>query len=126
MSTKRTVAESSATALTTAYAAIALTGIPDKCWLSVLRGKIDTIAASAASITWYIAEDAAGDIPLTKEVTSTILTGKTDATDGGVVEAVDMDYAIAAGGTSGSMWVLAKTDTGTCNLLAALYLREEL
>jgi hypothetical protein len=126
MTTKRSVSVSAATGLTTAYAALALTGIPDDCWLSVLHGEIDTIAASAASITWYIAADSGGDVPVTAEVTTTIVTGKTTATDGGVTEAVDWDYVRSTNGTAGSLWVFAKTDAGTCNLTARIYSREEL
>src|SRR5687768_2384081 len=98
MGVRRGFAVGAATALSTTYAAIALTGvagtdplsqaIPDECFLGLLTGAITTIAGGPASIVWYLAADAAGDVPITDAVTTTILTGLTTATKGGVSEVV--------------------------------------
>lgn len=80
--------------------------------------EIDTIASSAASITWYLAADSSGDIPITPEVTDTIVTGKTTATDGGVARTVGVAFKPS---TAGTVYVVAKTDTGTCNATARVW-----
>lgn len=118
------------TALSTSYTAIEIkdvTGtdaradqVPNQCMLGWLHGEIDTIAASAASITWFVALDSGGDIPLTEELTETIKTGETTATDGAVVSIIERPYSLFGNGTQGSLWVFAKTDTGTCNITPRL------
>ena len=115
-------------ALTNAYSAVELTGaatldaqssvLPDSAYLSVLMGEIDTIASSAASVTWYLALDAAGDRPLTNAVTETITVGATTATKGGVQTIVDLHWRATA---SGAVYLVAKTNTGTCNLTPRLF-----
>jgi hypothetical protein len=115
------IAEGSATALSSSYSVIALSIVPDRVHLGGLFGKIDTIASSAASVTWYLAADSAGDHAITSEVTSTIVTGKTTATDGGFAEAVDIDWAFPSWATgAGSLYLVAKVDTGSANLTPGL------
>lgn len=122
------------TALTTAYSgggAIEVKGvtgtdsraqaIPNDCELGWLHGEIDTIAGGATTITWFISADAAGDIPITSEVTETILTGQTTATDGGIVTLIEKAWSLPSVGTQGSLWVWAKTDAGTANLTPRLF-----
>lgn len=121
-----------ATALSSSYTGIVLEetkgtdirslDVPSGCKLSWLGGIIDTIAASATTITWYVALDSAGDEPITDAVTETILTGKTTATDGGVATVLDLVYIEPDTVTaSGRLYVFAKTNTGTCNLLPRLF-----
>lgn len=118
---RRIIEGSSAVALSTSYSnVITFTGIPDECWLDHLQGVVDTIASSAANITWKITEDAGGDYPFAGEVTETIVTGETTATDGGITTLLRREYRVSSSGTSGSLTVWAKTDTGTCNLNAYL------
>jgi hypothetical protein len=117
------------TALSSTYTVLTLDGdseggaspIPDRCVLSWLHGEIDTIASSAASIQWYVALDSNGDIPITDAVTETILVGNTTATDGGVSTLLDMSYHLVSSSTPGKLYVLAKTDTGTCNITVRLH-----
>lgn len=115
------IAEGSATALSNSYTVITLATVPDRVHLGGLFAKIDTIASSAASVTWYLAADSAGDHAITSAVTSTIVTGKTTATDGGYAEAVDIPFAFPSWSTgAGALYLVAKTDTGTCNITPGL------
>jgi hypothetical protein len=118
--------------VTSSYAGVAVTGstaldasaqpLPSACYLAWLHGEIDTIASSAAEITWYIALDSAGDRPITSEATVTIVAGATDATDGGVSTTIGLDY-LAPAGAAGTLYVFAKCDTGTCSLTPRLHWR---
>ena len=137
MAVRRGLSCSAATmSLTTAYAAAAVLGstavdsraraVPDECRLSWLRGTIVSIASSAASVTWFLSADAAGDIPLTDARTTTIVVGATTATKGGVAVALDLESVRGSDGTAGSVWLQAKTNTGTCTLTPRLYWREDL
>jgi hypothetical protein len=92
------------------------TNIPESCLLSWLHGELDTIAGGATTVTWYLAADAGGDVPLTDVVTETIVVGITTATDGGIATAIDLDYYRATSGTAGSIYLFAKTNAGTVNL----------
>ena len=133
MATKRGFASGAATALTTSYAAIAVSiggadtldsAIPDSCWLSLLHGQLDTLAG-CASITWYIAADSGGDVALTDVLATPIVIGKTTATDGAVVEGLDIEYSRSSAGSAGKVWVIAKTDAGTINLTPRIYFRQD-
>ena len=122
------ISAAASTALTSAYAVMACTStvtgeaqavpMPDSCFLELSHLQLDTIAGGAASITWYVAADAAGDIPLTKLVTSTIVTGATTATDGAVVEVLGIQYVRFSDGVGDTIYVVAKTNVGTCNAIA--------
>lgn len=123
-------------AVTSSYQAIAVLGsqaldaraktIPDECLLSMLTGEIDAIASSAATISWYLALDAAGDNAITNVVASTIVVGLGTATDGGFAVALDFEYTRPTTASQGSLYLVAKTNTGTCNLTPRLYWREDL
>lgn len=99
--------------------ALEATNFPHNCNVQSVEFSIDSIASSAASIHMYLARDAAGDIPLTPGSTSgatqTIQTGATTATDGGAVFLVDADVNFHTGhSVADTIYVIAKTDTGTC------------
>jgi len=133
MATKRGFASGAATALTTSYAAIAVSiggadtldsAIPDSCWLSLLHGQIDTLV-TAATITWYLAADSGGDVPLSDEVATPILLGKTTNTDGAVIEEIATEYTRTTEGTAGKIWVIAKTNAGTVKLTPRIFFRQD-
>lgn len=124
--------------LTTSYpaAGVALTevtgtdskskALPDECFLAYLRGSVNTIAGGAAKITWWLATDSGGDEPLTEEVQETIKTGQTTATKGSIRSLLDSDYTLDGTGTAGKLYLFAKTDAGTCNLVPRLHWRNDL
>jgi hypothetical protein len=113
-----------ATALSATYAVMTLDGahggtaLPTKgAFLDTLVGAVDTIASSAATITWKLTSDVAGDRPITAETTWTILVGETTATSGSVVSQPGQWFIPKVAGT---VYLWAKTDTGTCNLTPEL------
>lgn len=93
--------------------------VPDRGRLSLLR-LVLTSVVTAASISWYLAEDAAGDIPLTPRVTTTIVAGKTTSGSGGVARTLDISRPRSSAGTIGRLYVIAKTDAGTATAVAHL------
>lgn len=140
MAIRRGLSCSEATmSLTTSYAVAAVLGsaavdsrakaVPDECLLSWMHGTIVSIASSATTVTWFLAADEAGDIPLTDAKTTTIVVGRTTPTKGGIAVALDLEYvrsSAGVAGVAGSLYVIAKTNTGTCTLTPRLYWREDL
>lgn len=135
MSARRGFAVGASTGLTNSYSAPVALGantgvdsrasaIPDDCLLGWLAVEIDTIADSAASITWFLALDAAGDNPITDAKTTTIVVGKTTGTDGGFGVALDLDYYRPSTAAQGALYWIAKTNTGTANAKPRLWFRE--
>lgn len=113
------------TAITSAYALIEMTDktaadalaqkVPDECFLVDLGIRLDTIAG-AATITWFLAGDSGGDIPLSPETTTTIVTGVTTGTDGGTLDALRKDHKRPSDvSPAGSLFVAIKLDAGTAN-----------
>jgi len=95
--------------------------LPNNSFLESVELEISSIASSADDITLYLARDSAGDVPITgfhlAGATQKISTGLATATDGAVVFTVNKDYHFDSGvsaTTSGTLFVVAKTDTGTC------------
>lgn len=120
-------ARSASTALSTNYSNVATLGaagdvVPDAAILGVLCLEVDTIASSAAQLTYYVSRDSGGDVPITPEVTDSIRTGKTTATSGSVARDLDTPYKrnTTHTTTAGRLYVWAKTNTGTCNITASL------
>ena len=83
--------------------------MPNDAYLESVEFEISSIASSAAKVTVYLARDSAGDVPITTTALAgseqTITTGLATATDGAVVFTAT---------TPGTLYVVAKTDTGTC------------
>lgn len=135
MSVRRGISAEASTALSTSYTVLTLDGdtsgdaaakpVPDQCLLAYVIAVLDT-TSSATAITWYLAADSGGDVPLTREVTSDILAGKTTATDGSVVMLLDVDYVRTSAGTAGALYLVAKTTAGTANCTPRLIWREDL
>lgn len=125
MGKRISIATGSAMSLSTSYTVAELTTVPNECELEWLRGTLSSIS-SASQVTWYLAADADGDIPLTDEILVDIVSGKTTSTKGGANSSIDLDYAVDAGGASGSLWVVAKVDAGTATMTPSLVYVEEL
>ena len=121
------ISSAASTALSTSYAVMTCTStttaeaqaakMPDSCFIELAHLQLDTIAGGATTVTWYVAADAAGDIPLTKLVTSTIVVGKTTTTDGTVVEVLGIQYVRFDDGVGDAIYVVAKTNAGTVNAI---------
>jgi len=114
-------------ALTTSYQVFTLTAdatnaprttsVPDFAHFQHLAVEMDTIASGASSVTFFLARDAAGDIPLTAEQTASVQFGFTTATDGSAIACIDLDYHYQqlAVETRGTVYVVIKTNAGTAN-----------
>jgi hypothetical protein len=91
--------------------------VPTFAEFKQLNVQVDTIAAGASSVQYYIAADAAGDIPLTPQGTMSILTGKTTATKGSAIDCIDIDYHFQqlAVETVGTVYVIIWLNAGTAN-----------
>lgn len=80
--------------------------------LLVVLTDIDLVTP-ATSVTWYLAADADGDVPITPEVTTDITAGET-AGKGGVVALIDCGYAIPATlYVEGTVYLVIATDADT-------------
>ena len=119
---------SASTALSTSYAAAEITDttgtdsrakvLPTECYLYRLEGTLTSIS-SATELTWYLAKDSAGQKPITPEKTVTIVDPDADGS-GGCSTAVDSAHAFDVDSTGTSLYVHAKTDAGTCSMVARL------
>lgn len=94
--------------------------IPDICRLAKLEVEITAIASSAATLTWYLAKDSGGDYGLTPAVATTILVGKTTNTRGSINAAIDLPHTLTANGVTGHVYLVIKSDTGTCTVSKAI------
>lgn len=88
--------------------------------LSHVMLMFDTIV-TAVTATWYVAEDAAGDVPITPAQTDTIEQGKTTTSDGSVARRLDhiwtKDATLAA---DGRLYLVVKLNAGSANVLPRL------
>ncbi len=100
-------------ALTTTFASMTLTGtklVPNAYWLGTLWIFVNTIASSASSLTFRITRDSAGDECIIPDTTVSFTTGKTTAADGTVIACIN----VPAFTSTQTLYLFAKTDTGTC------------
>ena len=95
--------------------------MPSACHWSHLEIQVSSISGSAASLTAYLTWDSAGDLPATSaSATTTIVTGLTTATDGGVAIALDVWPTFPSDATTtGKLYLFVKTNTGTVTVLRA-------
>ena len=112
MATGRAIATSASIALTNAYTRTAV-AVPSKADLSLVSVEMTSISG-AASVTWYLSRDSAGDQPITPLWTDTIL----DAGSGSGAGSVVRDMAGALNHAGGSLYVNAKLDAGTATGVA--------
>lgn len=104
--------QASTTALTTTYAATTWTIPGAAAWIDTVDLRLTSISG-AASITWYLAEDSAGERALTPATTVSIVDHDADGTgslSALVGRAIDPRYH------GGAIYLLAKTDAGTATL----------
>lgn len=85
---------------------------PVRARLSAIYVQVDTIAGGATTLTIRATSDAAGQLIIVPDTSSTLSTGITTATAGGVVFKVDVDYK----SSDSNFWLHFKTNAGTCNV----------
>jgi len=86
-----------------------------------LLGFVSSIAGGATTITCKLVRDTAGDEAIIEEVTHTIEVGRTTATDGAISVPLDWGFAMAA---DASLYVVARTNAGTCSVIWELQFRQ--
>jgi hypothetical protein len=114
--------------LTNAFSAIALKGdsandegsedVPAVGFLDHLEAEVTAIAGGCTEITWFLARDAAGDRPLTPGTVTAITIGMTTAAKGGIDALIQKLFMRVHGDTVGELWLIAKTNAGTCTVRA--------
>lgn len=99
--------------------------IPTYAELKQVNVQVDTVAAGASSVSFYIAADLAGDIPLTTEQSAVIEFGKTTATKGTAIGCIDLDYHFQqlAVETVGTVYIIIWLNAGTANANIRLHWR---
>jgi len=114
--------------LTAAYTHIHLTinaaddqssEVPDDCLLSILDLAIDTVVGAASLADIYLSEDDGGLYPLSHPVDVTWIES---ATPGHYVASVEINrvYHLSQVGTADTVFLQARTNVGTCNIVARL------
>lgn len=128
--TPRGFSMGAATALSTSYASIAITGIratdarsndvPDECFLSWLHAKLSS-TSGVTTITWYLCADSAGDVPLTDEIASTLIDQGTGSNVGGFARALEMSFSKTGLFTAGTIYFRAKSNANTPTITPYLF-----
>jgi hypothetical protein len=120
-------------ALTTSKQVFALTAdttnnplsvpVPNDCALKQLNFELDTIAGGASSVTYFLARDLAGDIPVTPEASASVTFGFTTATKGTAIACVDIEHHYQELGSEvrGTLYIVVKVNAGTANANIRLY-----
>jgi len=118
-----------ASALTNAYAAVALTVnvadansavVPTECQLSHVSMSFDTVAGATGLSNCYLSEDAAGKYPVSAPVDITWQVSAT-ATFYVAVLRVDEMYKLSAAGVGNTLYLQSKLNAGTCNGIFRLF-----
>jgi phage tail sheath gpL-like len=114
-------------ALTAAYQVFTLTAdttncartavVPPFALLKNTNFELDTIAGGASKVTYYLARDVAGDIPVTTVFTADVVFGLTTATKGTAIACIDLDYHYQglAAEVIGTLYLVVKLNAGTAN-----------
>jgi hypothetical protein len=91
--------------------------VPTFAELKQVVAQVDTLAGGASSVSFYLAADASGDVPISCEQTASILFGETTATKGAAIACIDLDYHYQqlAGETIGTIYIVAWLNAGTAN-----------
>ena len=96
-------------------------------FLRTLYVQLDTIAGGATKLSVKLTRDAAGDEAVVGEVTATITTGVTTATDGNITVAIDFAYSFndVSNATNDTLYLFWKTDAGTAQVRLIELVTEE-
>lgn len=91
--------------------------VPPFALLKNTNFELDTIAGGASKVTYYLARDVAGDIPVTMVYTADVVFGLTTATKGTAIACIDLDYHYQglAAEVIGTLYLVVKLNAGTAN-----------
>ncbi|MEN9785462.1 MAG: hypothetical protein RLZZ299_726 [Pseudomonadota bacterium] len=97
--------------------------VPNDCALKQLNFELDTIAGGASSVTYFLARDLAGDIPVTPEASASVTFGFTTATKGTAIACIDLEHHYQELGSEvrGTLYIVVKVNAGTANANIRLY-----
>lgn len=122
-----------ALALTTSYQVAAIgvhpaeeraEAVPQRGILEHVELEVSAIAGGATTVSVYLAHDAAGDRPASNVVVVTLVVGVTTATaGGGVGDLGEQVYFQPDDGVIGALYLIAKTNAGTCTASFRLHWR---
>lgn len=97
-------------------------------FLRTLYIKLDTIAGAPKTLTVRLTRDAAGNDTVVGDVTATISTGVTTATEGAVTIAIDFAYShngVAGAAIDNNLFCFWKLDAGTAKVRRIELVTEE-
>jgi hypothetical protein len=96
-------------------------------FLRTLYVKVDDIAGGATSLSVKLTRDLAGDEAVVGEVTATITTGVTTATDGAITVAIDFAYSYndISDVTTDTLYLFWKVNAGTAQVRRIELVTEE-
>ena len=96
-------------------------------FLRTLYVQLDTIAGGATKLSVKLTRDLAGDQAVVGEVTATITTGVTTATEGNITVAIDFAYSFndVSNVTTDTLYLFWKTDAGTAQVRRIELVTEE-
>jgi hypothetical protein len=107
--------------LTPAYPYTEISGLPDQADALWLQLRIEAMATSPATITWFLASDSSCNHPITEQKAQTIIAeGKSAATDAGVAATLGVVWRAEATAKAGSLFFAAKLDAGTARVTAII------
>ena len=90
-------------------------------FLGVMKGLVTAKALGASAVTWALARDALGNIPLTERMVRPITSASTTpATLGSLNSWIGEPYDDYEGGTPGKIWLLISCDVGSCTVLVEI------
>lgn len=97
--------------------------VTNDCTLKQINFELDTIAGGASSVTYFLARDLAGDIPVTAESSASVTFGFTTATKGTAIACVDLEHHYQELGSEvrGTLYIIVKVNSGTANANIRLY-----
>lgn len=97
--------------------------VPNDCTLKQINFELDTIAGGASAVTYFLARDAAGDIPVTAETSTSVTFGFTTATKGTAISCIDLEHHYQGLGAEvrGTLYLVVKVNSGTANANIRLY-----
>jgi hypothetical protein len=94
--------------------------LPRKGFISHIEFQLASIS-SATEVSMFLAWDSAGDRPMTPLATQTITTGATTAAKGGVIFNMGVPFNRPSDASSGKIYIVAKTNTGTATAAVRLF-----
>lgn len=117
--------------LTTAYSGIKIGTDPaaqgsadilNSCHLSLVRCALTNILGGASQVIFYLSGDAAGDVPISQEVTRDIVFGQTTG-KGGIAADATIEHVETDQDAGQAIWLWARLNVGSADIAARIIYR---